>query len=152
MKEQLKRIEKAIEIIESGKVWQHKDGGFRVFTERMTGAYSVSVDSCDCEDFEQRRASKDNGPCKHLWATTGAMAALLVNEIGKAQSLDALRIVGEKYADAIRKLPAAFVSVARLAYRARQDEIIEQSREDEKISILIKPQPKSNGNYYGVEI
>lgn len=145
------RIEKAIAIIEQGRIWQRIEGVFCVFTERMNLPYTVTINSCDCADFEQRQAN-DPTPCKHQWAAIGSTAALLICDIRKAQSLTTLQAVDKTYADAMSLLPDAFISVARKEYKARQCELTAQSHDDEALQILIKPQPKSNGNYNGIEI
>jgi hypothetical protein len=148
------RIQKAIELIEAGKIWKDKDGTFRVFTDRINNAYTVTPSNCDCADFEQRQVTGDfsPSPCKHQWAAIGATAAMLIGDIRKADSLNRLQAIGKTYADAMRTLPDVFVNVARKEYKARQCELVSQSREDEEIAILIKPQPRSNGSYNGIEI
>jgi hypothetical protein len=146
------RIEKAINIIESGKVYNHTNGTFRVMTERFAGGYTVTLNSCDCFDFEQRQAEGDNTPCKHQWAAIGATAAMLIGDIRKAVTLAALEATGKQYAEAMATLPEVFVRIARSEYRKRKEALIAASREDEEIAILIKPQPKSNGTYGAIEI
>jgi hypothetical protein len=167
------RIAKAVELIESGKVYKHTDNTFRVLTERFAGGYTVTLTSCDCADFESRKAT-DNTPCKHQWAAIGATAAMLIDSIRKAESITALLTIGKQYADAMATLPQAFVTIARNEYRARHCELsstkggnsgnntpkstvkapvtLKASHIDESGMMLIKPQPKSNGTYNGIEI
>ncbi len=146
------RIEKAIALIETGKVYSHHNGTFRVLTERFAGGYTVTLTSCDCPDFEQRQTVEDSAPCKHQWAAIGATAAMLIGDIRKAESISALVAIGKQYADAIATLPQVFVNIARSEYRTRKDALTKASHDDEEIAILIKPQPKSNGTYGGIEI
>ncbi len=146
------RIEKAIALIEQGKVYSQSNGTFRVLTERFNGGYTVTLNSCDCVDFEQRQTVEDSAPGKHQWAAIGATAAMLIGDIRKAASLSALEATGKEYSGAMTALPQVFVNIARSEYRARKDALTKASREDEEIAILIKPQPKSNGNYNGIEI
>jgi hypothetical protein len=145
------RIEKAIELIETGKVYSRTDGTFGVLTERFAGGYTVTLTSCDCADFEGRKAT-DNTPCKHQWAAIGATAAMLIGDIRKAESITVLESAGKQYADAMATMPDAFVEIARTEYRTRKDALTKASRDDEALQILIKPQPKSNGSYNGIEI
>jgi hypothetical protein len=135
-------------LIEQGKVMTANNGTFRVLTERFAGGYTVTLTSCDCADFEARQAT-DPTPCKHQWAAIGTTAAMLIGDIRRATTLPELITIGKTYADAMSTLPEAFVKIARNEYRTRRDTL---SHKDEEISILIKPQPKSNGNYGGVEI
>jgi hypothetical protein len=143
------RIEKAIALIESGKVYSQGNGAFRVLTERVAGGYTVTLTSCDCADFEQRNAEGDSTPCKHQWAAIGATAAMLIGDIRKAQSITALEATGKQYADAMATLPQVFVNIARSEYRTNKDAL---TKADEDLQILIKPQPKSNGTCNGIEI
>ena len=162
------RIEKAIQLIETGKVYKHTDNTFRVLTERFAGGYTVTLTSCDCADFESRKAT-DNSPCKHQWAAIGATAAMLINAIRKAESTTALVTIGKQYADAMATLPEAFVKIARNEYKARHFALSNTQGNSSNGSattskstgkapvipsgmMLLKPQPKSNGNYNGIEI
>jgi hypothetical protein len=169
------RIAKAVELIETGKVYKHTDNTFRVLTERFAGGYTVTLTSCDCADFEQRKES-DPSPCKHQWAAIGATATMLIDGIRKAESIPALTTIGKAYADAMANLPEAFVKIAREEYRAKHCELSSgkngnsgnsspAAKRTVKASVkatvthihssgmmLIKPQPKSNGNYGGIEI
>jgi hypothetical protein len=170
------RIAKAVELIESGKVWKHTDNTFRVLTERFAGGYTVSLTSCDCADFESRKAT-DPTPCKHQWAAIGATAAMLIDEIRRAESIAALESIGKSYADAMVNLPDAFVRIARNEYRAKHCELTSvktntnngnnspAAKRTVKASVkadvthvnssglmFIKPQPKSSGSYNGIEI
>ncbi|MBI3653681.1 MAG: SWIM zinc finger family protein [Acidobacteria bacterium] len=146
------RIEKAVALIEQGKVYSHHNGTFRVLTERFAGGYTVTLTSCDCDDFEQRQAAGDNAPCKHQWAAIGATAAMLIADLRKAATLAALEATGKQYARAMTTLPEVFKGIARSEYRKRYDALAAESREDARLEILIKPQPKSNGTYGAIEI
>jgi hypothetical protein len=146
------RIEKAIALIGQGKVYSQSNGTFRVLTERFAGGYTITLTSCDCADFEGRKDKGDTSPCKHQWAAIGATAAMLIGDIRKAATLTAREATGKQYADAMTSLPQVFANIARSEYRARKDALTAQSRDDEEIAILIKPQPKSNGTYNGIEI
>ncbi len=146
------RIEKAISLIESGKVYSQSNGTFRVLTERFAGGYTVTLTTCDCPDFEQRATVEDSAPCKHQWAAIGATAAMLIGDIRKAATLTVLEATGKEYADAMKAMPQVFAAIARSEYRTRKDALTAERRDDEEIAILIKPQPKSNGNYGGIEI
>jgi hypothetical protein len=171
------RIAKAVELIETGKVWKHTDNTFRVLTERFAGGYTVTINTCDCADFETRKDT-DPIPCKHQWAAIGATAAMLIDEIRKAESVAALESIGKQYADAMANLPEAFVKIARNEYRAKHCELIavktntnggkgsaNPAKRTVKASVkanvthihssglmLIKSQPKSSGSYNGIEI
>lgn len=151
MKQITDKISKAIELIETGKIYNQSNGIFRVLTERFAGGYTVTLTSCDCADFEQRLAKGDNEPCKHQWAAIGATAAMLIGDIRKADSLTALQAIGKQYADAMATLPEVFVNIARSEYRMRRAALTAKSN-DEEIAILIKPQPKSLGSYGAIEI
>lgn len=146
------RIEKAITLIENGKVMTANNGTFRVLTDRFAGGYTVTITSCDCADFEGRKAKGDDSACKHMWAAIGATAAMLIGEIRKAASLPALQAIGKSYADAMQSLPEPYVTIARNEYKARRDALTKANRDDEALQILIKPQPKSNGSYGAIEI
>jgi hypothetical protein len=146
------RIEKAIALIEQGKVYKHTDNTFHVLTERFAGGYTVTLTSCDCTDFEQRIEKGDLSPCKHQWAAIGATAALLIQDIRQTMTLAELTAIGKQYADAMRTLPEPFISAARKEYKTRQHALIAPTLREEMKSILIKPQPKSNGTYNGIEI
>ena len=136
------RITRAVELIEKGKIYKQDNNTFRVFTERQNVPYTVTLTSCDCEDRAEI--------CKHRWAAIGATAALLISEIRQAGSLSALQSIGQQYSDAMKSLPDAFVIIARKEYRAKQCELT--SCGNVSSQILIKPQPKSNGHYNGIEI
>lgn len=173
MKTQRDRIERALEIIESGKVYSQGNGIFRVLTERFAGGYTVTITSCDCADFEARKEG-DLTPCKHQWAAIGATAAMLIDAIRKASSLPSLEAVGKSFADAMANLPEAFIKIARNEYRSRHCELGSKnsngnggtktsrtvkasvkatvSHMDSSGMMLIKPQPKSNGSYNGIEV
>jgi hypothetical protein len=138
------RIEKAVALIESGKVMEAGQGVFRVFTERFNGAYTVTLTTCDCPDFEETKE-----PCKHLWAAIGATAAMLISGIRKAESVTTLEAIGKAYAAAMKAMPQVFANIARSEYRMRYDALMAS---DEELMILIKPQPKSNGSFNGIEI
>ncbi|MBI3652980.1 MAG: hypothetical protein HY231_18295 [Acidobacteria bacterium] len=142
------RIEKAIALIEQGKVYSQAEGIFRVLTERFAGGYTVTLTGCDCADFEQRQGAGDNAPCKHQWAAIGATAARLIADLRKAATLAALEAIGKQYAEAMTNLPEVFKGIARSEYRKRKDALAN----DEALQILIKPQPKSNGTYGAIEI
>jgi hypothetical protein len=143
------RIEKAIALIEQGKIYSQGNGTFRVLTERFAGGYTVTLTSCDCADFEQRQAEGNNTPCKHQWAAIGATAAMLIGDIRKAETVAALEATGKQFADAMAALPEVFKKIARSEYRKRKEAL---SRNEAPLQILIKPQSKSNGNYGGIEI
>jgi hypothetical protein len=171
------RIAKAVELIETGKVYKHTDNTFRVLTERFAGGYTVTLTSCDCADFESRKTT-DPTPCKHQWAAIGATAAMLIDEIRKAESVAALESIGKAYADAMANLPEAFVKIARNEYRAKHCELsaiktntnsgngsANPAKRTVKASVkadvthvnsfglmFIKPQPKFGGSYNGIEI
>src|SRR5437870_1973307 len=115
------RIEKAIELIETGKVYSRTNGTFGVLTERFAGGYTVTLTSCDCADFEQSKEKGNLSPCKHQWAAIGATAAMLIGDIRKADSIAALEATGKQYADAMTTLPQVFVNIARSEYRTRHD-------------------------------
>jgi predicted nucleic acid-binding Zn finger protein len=144
------RVEKAVAIIEQGKVYTHTNGTFRVLTERFAGGYTVTTISCDCDDFTINLKGQE--PCKHMWAAIGATAARLIQAIRKAETLKALEATGLHYANAMTTLPDVFVNIARTEYRNRYDYLVAESHKDERLAILIKPQPKSNGHYNGIEI
>lgn len=147
------RIEKAIALIEQGKVYQRTNGTFAVLTERFAGGYTVTLTSCDCADFELRKEKGDLSPCKHQWAAIGATAAILIQAIRQAITLAELKEIGTQYADAMQTLPEPFISAARKEYKAKQHALITPTLRDEmKNSFLLKPQPKSRGTYGGVEI
>jgi hypothetical protein len=146
------RIEKAIALIEQGKVYSHHNGTFRVLTDRFAGGYTVTLTSCDCTDFEQRKERGDLSPCKHQWAAIGATAALLIHDIRLAQTLAELTAIGRQYKDAMQSLPEPFISAARKEYKTRQHALIAPTLRDEMKAILIKPQPKQGGTYGAVEI
>lgn len=116
-KGKLDRIERAVQLIEAGSVWTHHRGVYRVFSDRMNNAYTVTPDGCDCFDYTE--TLKREQPCKHLWAAIGATAALLIHAIRQAQTLDQLEATGKAHAEAMRQLPAAFVNIARAEYRRR---------------------------------
>jgi hypothetical protein len=141
------RIAKAIVLIESGKVYSQSNGSFRVLTDRFAGGYTVTLTSCDCADYVQHNEHGADNPCKHQWAAIGATAALLIDGIRKADSIASLEAIGKQYADAMATLPEAFVAIARNEYRKRHAALITDG-----VEILIKPQPKSNGTYNGIEI
>jgi len=114
----------------------------------MNNAYTVTAQGCDCGDFESRHID-DQTPCKHQWATLGATAAKLVGELRKARTIPRLEAAGRRFQQAMESCPALFVALARTEYR----KCLELLREDQAaIQILIKPQPKSNGTYNGIEI
>lgn len=143
---QTSRIQKAIELIESGAVTPMSNGRYAVRTERMNIQYSVTITGCDCFDFTE--VLKGASPCKHMWAAIGATAALLISEIHAAKSITELEATGRKYSDAMANIHESFKRIARDEYKKRHDELSPKTRPE----ILVKPQPKSNGRYGGIEI
>ena len=79
-------------------------------------------------------------------ADSGPEAALLIVAIRKTQNITELADVALRYADAMKFLPDGFVSVARAEYRKQRESITRPP------NVLVKPQPKSNGHYNGIEI
>ena len=148
---QTSRIKKAIELIESGAVTPMTSGRYGVRTERMNIQYTVTLTGCDCFDFTE--TLKSEAPCKHMWAAIGATAALLISEIHTAQTVSELESVGRKYADAMKNLHESFVKIARAEYRTRHCELTSKTNGNGNAGMLmVKPQPKSNGRFEGIEI
>jgi hypothetical protein len=169
------RIAKALELIESGKVYKHTDNTFHVLTERFADSYTVTINSCDCAGFESRKAT-DSTSCKHQWAAIGATAALLIDAIRKAETLAMLPVIRKQYADAMAIMPDAFVRIAGNEYRARHCELnsakqggnpaapvtqkrtikapvtLKASHIDESGMMVIKPQSKPSASYNGIEL
>jgi predicted nucleic acid-binding Zn finger protein len=143
---QISRIQKAIELIESGAVTPLTNGRYGVRTERMNIQYTVTITSCDCFDFTE--TLKGESPCKHIWAAIGAAAAMLISEIHTAQTISELEAVGHRYSDAMQNIHESFKRIAREEYKKRYGEL----RPKLQAEILVKPQPKSNGRYNGIEI
>ena len=146
---QIARIQKAIELIEFGAVTPLTNGRYGVRTERMNIQYTVTLTSCDCFDFTE--TLKGESPCKHMWAAIGATAAMLISEIHTAQSVTELESVGRKYADAMKNLHESFVKIARNEYKARHCELTSRVSGNAG-EMLVRPEPKSNGRYCGIEI
>ncbi|MGA9773661.1 MAG: hypothetical protein WBV94_31815 [Blastocatellia bacterium] len=143
---QVSRIQKAIELIESGAVTPMTAGKWSVRTERMNIQYTVTLTGCDCFDFTE--TLKSASPCKHMWAAIGATAAMLISEIHTAKSVSELEATGRKYSDAMQSIHESFKRIARDEYKKRHEEL----RPKPQAEILVKPQPKSNGRYNGIEI
>lgn len=135
---QISRIKKAIELIESGAVTPLTNGRYGVRTERMNIQYTVTLTGCDCFDFTE--TLKSQAPCKHMWAAIGATAVMLISEIHSANSITELESIGRNYAYAMSGLHEAFKRVARDEYKKRHDEL----RATLHAEILVKPQPVSN--------
>lgn len=149
LQSQVSRIQKAIALIESGAVTPMTNGKWSVATERMNIQYTVTMTACDCYDFTE--TLKGEAPCKHMWAAIGATAALLISEIHNAASISELEAIGRRYADAMKNMHESFVKIARYEYRARHEALRVKANPTESM-LLIKPQPKSNGRYNGIEI
>jgi SWIM zinc finger len=148
---QIARIEKAIELIESGAVTPMTGGRYSVRTERMNIQYTVTMTSCDCYDFTE--TLKGESPCKHMWAAIGATAALSISEIHNAKSVSELESVGRKYADAMKSMHESFVKIARSEYKSRHCALTSRTNGSGNAGeMLVKPQPKSNGRYCGIEV
>jgi hypothetical protein len=89
------RIEKAIALIEQGKVYPRTDSTFGVLTERFAGGYTVTLTSCDCADFELRKEKGNLSPCKHQWAAIGATSDMLIHDIRQTMTLAQLTATGK---------------------------------------------------------
>jgi hypothetical protein len=136
------RIQKAIALIEQGKIFKQAEGVYRVFTDRQNVPYTVTAESCDCEDKA--------AICKHRWAAIAGDAAILIQAIRECQSIGDLENLGKAYAHGLKSLPEVFVKIARSEYRMKCNTFA--SRNDEANAVLVKPQPKSNGHVNGIEI
>ena len=158
---QTSRIQKAIALIESGAVTPMSEGCYAVRTERMNIQYTVTLTGCNCFDFTE--TLKGAAPCKHMWAAIGATAAVLISEIHTAQTITELESVGRKYSDAMQNIHESFKRIAREEYKARHAVLTAFRKSDppcqpapavktRPVDILVKPQPKSNGRYEGIEI
>lgn len=145
---QTTRIKKAIELIESGAVTPMTQGRYSVRTERMNIQYTVTMTGCDCFDFTE--TLKGEAPCKHMWAAIGATAAMLISEIHKAASLIELESIGRKYADAMQNMHESFKRIARDEYKRCHEDL--RTKHGDFGMLLVKPQPKSNGRFGGIEI
>ncbi len=147
------RIERAVELIESGAAFEHRQGVWRVLTDRFAGGYTVQDGTCDCYDFEI--TLQGQSPCKHIWATFAAAVAMMIHDLRQASNRAELDSVVATYKDGIKDAPAAYVRVARAEYARLRDlfkAADQKRRDDEANAVLIKPQPKSNGRYGSIEI
>lgn len=136
---QIARIKKAIELIESAAVTPLTNGRYGVRTERMNIQYTVTITGCDCFDFTE--TLKGESPCKHMWAAIGATAAMLISEIHTAKSITELESVGKKYADAMQNIYEAFKRIARDEYKKRHGELTGQATGNSNAA----PQPSNTG-------
>jgi predicted nucleic acid-binding Zn finger protein len=149
----LDRIEKAVQLIEAGATFEHKQGVWKVFTDRMNLPYTVENGCCDCYDFTE--TLKGQSPCKHAWAVVGAAVAMMIHDLRQATNQTALDAVVATYKDAIKSAPDAYVRIARADY-ARLREGFKaadvQRRRDEANAVLIKSQPQNGARYNGIDI
>ncbi len=113
------RIERAVELIQSGATFEHKAGVWKVYTDRQNIPYTVANNQCDCFDFTE--TLKGESFCKHLWAVVGAAVAMMIHDLRQAKNKAELDAVVTTYKTAIASAPAAYVAIARSEYRKQRD-------------------------------
>ncbi len=114
------RITRAVAIIARvGSIARYDDDRWGVQSAPGHPVYTVEGNRCSCPDFR-----KTHAPCKHLWATVGRNAAMLIVKLRRCQSLADLRETGELYAPALAGVPAGFVQTARAEYRRAVNRIV----------------------------
>ena len=147
------RLERAVELINSGAIFEHHQGVWRVLTDRFAGGYTVQNGTCDCYDFTENL--KGESFCKHLWAVTGAAVAMMIHDMRSAGNQTELDDIVAEYKDAIKSAPAAYLEIARSEYRLRRDAFkakLEQRRAEEGAAVLIKSQPAGGARYGSIDI
>lgn len=147
------RIERAVRLIESGATFEHKQGVWRVFTDRQNIPYTVADNKCDCFDFTE--TLQGQSPCKHIWAVIGAAVAMMIHDLRQATNQTALDGVVATYKDSIASAPLAYVRIARAEYARIRDSFKAadvQRRKDEEKAVLIKSQPQNGARYGAIDI
>ena len=81
--------------------------------------YDVTFDSCTCYVGQYRKGRI----CKHRLACFGLSSVALILEMREAPDPDALRTLGEDYAEALAEEDESFVKLARIEYLKRMEEL-----------------------------
>lgn len=123
------RIDKAISLIEAGKVHQVSDALWEVEASKRGRSYEVTALACECADFRFRTE-----PCKHQWASVGGRAALALRKIWLALDYGALVAVLIEDADGLAATPEEYLADVRCEFRKRAEELyqVEKNERAEK--------------------